>query len=151
MLKSCTCFQLVQIRKNGLGFFKFYLGKVKIQHCLNEGREGSTSKNSQHNKMKMKLQLVKALRPKQAFFRAYRTSSNHDESVFCFKILLFVLLFFFYFNSSIHAGPLDKGESWTFHQELGHQTAGSIIDQGFTQHVDEGAACVIGSLPGGSE
>lgn len=110
MLKSCTCYQLVQRRKHRLFFFKFYFGKVKIQHCLNEGREGSTSKNSQHDKMKMKLQLVKALRPKQAFFRAYRTSSNHCKSMFCFKILLLVLLLVFILIAPSMLVPLTKEE-----------------------------------------
>lgn len=93
VLKSCTYFRLVQRRKHGYIwiYFFFYFGKVKIQYCLNEGSEGSTSKNNQHDKMK--LQLVKALRPKRPFCRAYRTSNNHEESMFSFKILFFVLLF----------------------------------------------------------
>lgn len=117
VLKSCTYFHLVQRRKHGyiwiyLFFFFFYFGKVKIQHCLNERREGSTSKNSQHDKMKMKLllKLVKALRPKGAFFRAYRTSSSHEEAMFCFKILLFVLLFDFILIAPSMLVPLTKKE-----------------------------------------
>lgn len=58
--------------------------------------------------MKIKLQLVKALRPKQAFFRAYRTSSNHGKSMF-FQDFAACPPFSFYFDGSIYAGPLDKG------------------------------------------
>lgn len=150
MLKSCTCFHLVQRRKHGyvwifFFFFFTYFGKVKIEHCLNEGRDYKQEQSAWQNEM-----TVKALRPKQAYFRAYRTCSNHEESMFWFRILLFVFFYDFILIAPSMLVPLTKEEveppSGTSSSSSRH-----IIDQGSTQLIDKGATCVIDSSPGGSE